>query len=57
MAVHPSILAWEIPWIYEFWCAVVRGVAKSQTQLSDSPPIVPSLKCVTYACLEYTYKI
>ena len=29
MATHSSILAWEIPW------AIVHGVAKSQTQLSD----------------------
>ena len=29
MAIHSSTLAWEIPW------AIVHGVAKSQTQLSD----------------------
>ena len=32
MAPHSSTLAWKIPWIEE---AVVYGVAKSQTQLSD----------------------
>ena len=29
MAIHPSILAWEIPWT-EVWWAIVHGVAKSQ---------------------------
>ena len=33
MATHSNILAWEIPWIEDWW-ATVHGVAKSQTQLS-----------------------
>ena len=32
MAPHSSTLAWKISW------AVVHGVAKSQTRLSDPPP-------------------
>ena len=40
MATHSSILAWkipwtEIPWTEIAWRAVVHGVAKSQTRLSD----------------------
>ena len=35
MAIHSSILAWEIPWTEGAWQATVHGVAKSQTQLSD----------------------
>ena len=31
MAIHPSILAWEILWPEEPWRATVRGVAKNQT--------------------------
>ena len=33
MATHSSILAWRIPWIEEQ--AIVHGVAKSRTRLSD----------------------
>ena len=36
MATHYSILAWKIPWMEESGrLQSVRGVAKSQTQLSD----------------------
>ena len=35
MAIHSSILAWEIPWTEGAWQATVCGVAKSQTRLSD----------------------
>ena len=41
MATHSSILAWRIPWTLEnsmdreAWQATVRGVAKSQTRLSN----------------------
>ena len=35
MATHSSILAWRIPMDTEAWRAVVHGVAKSQTRLSD----------------------
>ena len=31
MATHSSILAWEIPWIEEFWQSM--GSQKSQTRL------------------------
>ena len=34
-ATHSSILAWRIPMDREAWQAIVHGVAKSQTQLSD----------------------
>ena len=34
LAPHSSTLAWRIPW-GEAWWAAVRGVAKSQTRLSD----------------------
>ena len=36
MAPYSSTLAWKIPWIGGAWWATVHGVAKSQTQLSDS---------------------
>ena len=36
MATHSSILAWRIPLDRAAWQASVHGVAKSQTQLSDS---------------------
>ena len=36
MATNSSILAWEIPLTEGAWQATVHGVAKSQTQLSDS---------------------
>ena len=35
MAIHSSILAWRIPMGRRAWWAAVRGVAKSQTQLSN----------------------
>ena len=35
MAPHSSTLAWKIPWTEEPWWAVVHGVARSQTRLSD----------------------
>ena len=35
MATHSSILAWRIPMDREAWRAIVHGVSKSQTQLSD----------------------
>ena len=35
MATHSSILAWRIPMDRGAWLATVRGVAKSQTQLSN----------------------
>ena len=35
MATHSSILAWRIPVDRGAWRAIVHGVAKSQTQLSD----------------------
>ena len=35
MATHSSILAWKIPMDRGAWQALVHGVAKSQTQLSD----------------------
>ena len=38
MATHSNILAWEIPWIEDWW-ATVHGVAKSQTQLSTQKNI------------------
>ena len=34
MAIHSSILAWEIPWTEEPGRAAVNGVAKSRTQPS-----------------------
>ena len=34
-ATHSSILAWGIPMGRGAWRAIVHGVAKSQTQLSD----------------------
>ena len=34
MATQSSILAWRIPWRGAWW-AIIHGVAKSQTQLSD----------------------
>ena len=36
MVTHSSFLAWRIPWTEEPVGATVHGVAKSQTQLSDS---------------------
>ena len=35
MATHSSILAWRIPMNRGAWQAIVHGVAKSQTRLSD----------------------
>ena len=35
MALHSSILAWQIPWMEEPGGAAVHGVAKSRTQLSN----------------------
>ena len=35
MATHSSILAWRIPMDREAWWAVVHGMAKSQTRLSN----------------------
>ena len=35
MTMHSSILAWEISWTEGAWWAMVCGVAKSQTGLSD----------------------
>ena len=35
MATHSSILAWRIPMDRGDWWAIVHGVAKSQTRLSN----------------------
>ena len=35
MATHSSILAWRIPMNRGAWQAIVYGVTKSQTRLSD----------------------
>ena len=35
MTTHSSILAWRIPMDTGAWQATVRGVAKTQTRLSD----------------------
>ena len=35
MAIHSSILAWRIPMDRGTWQAIVHGVAKSRTQLSN----------------------
>ena len=35
MATHSSILAWRIPMDRGAWWAIVGGVVKSQTLLSD----------------------
>ena len=35
MATHFSILAWRIPMDRAAWRAIVHGVTKSQTRLSD----------------------
>ena len=35
MATHSSILAWRIPMDRGAWRAAVRGITKSQTELSD----------------------
>jgi len=36
MATHSSILAWRVPMDRGAWWTTVRGVTKSQTQLSES---------------------
>ena len=36
IATHSSIIAWRIPMDRGAWQAIVRGVAKSRTQLSDN---------------------
>ena len=35
MTAHSSILAWRIPMDRGVWWAIVHGVTKSQTQLSN----------------------
>ena len=35
MATHSDILAWKIPMDRGAWRAIVHGVAKSRTQLSN----------------------
>ena len=35
MATHSSILAWKIPMDRGTWWAIVHGVAKSRTRLSN----------------------
>ena len=35
MATHSSVLAWRNSMDRGAWCAVVHGIAKSQTPLSD----------------------
>ena len=35
MVTHSSIFAWRIPMDRGAWQAIVHGIAKSQTQLSD----------------------
>ena len=35
MATHSSILTWKNPMDRGAWCATVRGITKSQTQVSD----------------------
>ena len=35
MATHSSILAWRIPMYRGVWQAIIAGVSKSRTRLSD----------------------
>ena len=35
METHSSVLAWRVPMDRVAWWAIVHGVEKSQTQLSD----------------------
>ena len=42
MATHSSILAWRMPKDRGGWCATVRGVTKSQTQLEQLSTLVSS---------------
>ena len=43
MATHPSILAWKIPCTEGAWQAIVHGVKKSWTQLSNGAHILKRL--------------
>ena len=43
VATHSSILAWRIPMDRGTWRATVHGVAKSQTQLSNSAYTFPNI--------------
>ena len=40
MAIHPSTIAWKIPWTEEPGRLLVHGVAQSQAQLSDFTSLV-----------------
>ena len=43
MAVYLSTPAWEVPWTEEPAGAPVHGIAKSQTQFSDSTTVLKGL--------------
>jgi len=54
MATHASILLWKSPWTEEPWQARVRGLTKSQTQLSDSTHIhTPTWLAFKWAVLSH----
>ena len=48
ISTDPSIPAWRIPMDRGVWQAVVHGVTKSQTQLTDS-----HTRCVIYLVLSF----
>ena len=50
MAIHPSILAWEIPWTEELGGLTVHGVAKSQRWLNMHTHTHSDLTVVQSCC-------
>ena len=49
MAIHSSILAWEILWTEGAWWATVHGFNKNRRQATEPPP-------PKYICLEEKMK-
>ena len=46
MATHSNVLAWRIPMDRGAWWAIVRGITKSLTQLSNKQQYVAEIpKC------------
>ena len=55
MATHSSILAWKIPWAEEPGQAMVHGVSKSRTRLSDFTHFTHTYIYSTHTYICYIY--
>ena len=49
VAIHSSILAWEIPWTEEPWRATIHGVAGVRHDLATKPSHVYAISPIEFS--------